>query len=267
MDDSEILAQANDSIKQQQRANRESSDSRPVPRTLAATMDRILSKIPEPVQLTPEQAERDAANRERWLREQADQKRRERIGAVVSMVGKRYRNATLDTFQATSDEQKTVVGHVREYAENIEQRAKDGAGLFLIGPPGTGKDHLMIAVLKAASVADLKVLWTDGMELFAGARDNIDANRTEAAWLSRYTAPDVLAISDPVPPLGEVKEGFQLATLFSIIDRRYRDMRPTLMTLNVASREEAEKRMSVNIVDRLAHGALVLRCNWPSFRR
>lgn len=230
-------------------------------------MESITAKIDSVPTQTDEQRQAAEQRRQAFVAEQEAAAARERIGSVVAMVGRRYADAELDSFSATLPEQASVLRHVRDYSESITDRVKSGAGLFLIGPPGTGKDHLMVAVLKAAARAKFKVLWTDGMEMFAAARDNIDSDRTEAAWLRRYSAPDVLAISDPVPPLGEVKEGFQLATLFSIIDRRYREMKPTLMTLNVADREEAEKRMSVNIVDRLAHGALVLRCNWPSFRR
>jgi DNA replication protein DnaC len=70
-----------------------------------------------------------------------------------------------------------------------------------------------------------------------------------------------------LPPLGSVNSGFQLSMLFRIIDRRYRDLKATVMTLNVATRAEAETRLSPNIVDRLAHGAMAIHCNWPSYRR
>lgn len=248
-------------IRAQQKVARESSAGR-APKPIASILDRL--------NVEPVSAE-VLAERERLNREQEAQRkaaliahRRDELGA---RVGKRYASVTLDGFEARHDAQRDVLKHVRDYSENVEERIASGSGLFLIGPPGTGKDHLAIAVLFAAAAKGVNVHWTDGMELFAGARDNIDANRTEAAWLSTYTNPTMLAISDPVPPLGSVKEGFQLATLFSIIDRRYRDMKPTLMTLNVNDRDEAEKRMAPNIVDRLAHGALVLRCDWPSYRK
>ena len=260
MDDAAILAQVNDMIRSQQKVAMESSAGR-APKSVASILSRL---DVEPV--SPEVL----AERERLNREQEAQRKAaliaSRIESIGNRVGKRYANVTLDGFDTRHDAQKDVLKHVRDYSENIEQRVASGSGLFLIGPPGTGKDHLAIAVLLAAAAKGISVHWADGMELFAGARDNIDANRTEAAWLSTYTSPTMLAISDPVPPLGSVKEGFQLATLFSIIDRRYRDMKPTLMTLNVNDRDEAEKRMAPNIVDRLAHGALVLRCDWPSYR-
>lgn len=76
----------------------------------------------------------------------------------------------------------------------------------------------------------------------------------------------MLAISDPTPPLGEVRSDWQRSLLFRIVDRRYRDLKPTWVTINAASAEEAEKRLTPNIIDRLSHDAVIVRCNWKSFR-
>ena len=249
-------------IRSQQKVEMESSGSNRPYKAASAILARLDMEPASPEALA-ERARQDAA---RALQQRAAEIAHRKT-SLAMRVGKRYAKASLDSFEVQHHSQREVVGHIRDYMFEIEQRVASGSGLFLIGPPGTGKDHLVVAVLFAAIDKGLNALWVDGMELFAGARDNIDTAKTEASWLSTYTKPDLLAISDPVPPLGSVKEGFQLATLFSIIDRRYRDMRPTLMTLNVGDRDEAEKRMAPNIVDRLAHGALVLRCDWPSHRR
>lgn len=259
--DDEILAQASGMIRAQQKVAMESS---------AGKRYEPVASILERLNIDPVAPE-VVAERERQEAQRKAQQRvveiAQRHANLAMCVGKRYANATLDAFETPHDAQRDVLDHVRDYAAHVEERIVSGSGLFLIGPPGTGKDHLVVSVLFDAVAKGIDATWTDGMQLFAAARDNIDASRTEAAWLSVYTKPTLLAISDPVPPLGAVKEGFQLATLFSIIDRRYRDMKPTLMTLNVNDRDEAEKRMAPNIVDRLAHGALVLRCDWPSYRR
>jgi DNA replication protein DnaC len=262
MDDETILLQASDMIRQQQKVAAEESSTSREPTAVRSIMERLNFEPVSPEVL----AERERVEAERKAQQRVVEIAN-RQASLAIRVGKRYANASLDDFETPHDAQLDVLGDVRDYSNRVEERIASGSGLFLIGPPGTGKDHLIAAVLFDAVRKGIDVAWTDGMQLFAAARDNIDANRTEAAWLSAYTKPTLLAISDPVPPLGSVKEGFQLATLFSIIDRRYRDMKPTLMTLNVNDRDEAEKRMAPNIVDRLAHGALVLRCDWPSYRR
>lgn len=189
-----------------------------------------------------------------------------RVEGVIHQVGRRYVDCTLGNFKTVTPESGVVLGKVRKYVDDLRANIAEGVGLVLLGPPGTGKDHLVVAVLKQAAYEGFKVQWVDGAELFASARDNIDAGDTEARWSKRFTAPDILAISDPIPPVGEVREGFQISTLFRIIDRRYREQRPTLITINVADAKEAAAKMSANIVDRLSHGSVVLRCNWPSYR-
>lgn len=253
-------------ILQQRRANPacSASDRTKDASEVAAGILSRLNSIPESTIKRAAEADRQRLERAESVRraEIAENRRR-----LVQLVGRRYAGATVENFIATTPEQQSVKRHVADYVDSLEDRVKTGSGLFLIGPPGTGKDHLVTAVLMAAVAKGINVHWTDGMALFSAARDNIDSNRTEAAWLHAYTKPTLLAISDPVPPVGEVKEGFQIATLFSIIDRRYRDMKPTLLTMNAASREEADNRTSANIIDRLADGAIVLRCSWESYRK
>lgn len=55
--------------------------------------------------------------------------------------------------------------------------------------------------------------------------------------------------------------------LFDLVDARYSRRKPAWVTLNCASRTEAEERIGVQVVDRLAHDALVVTCNWPSYRK
>lgn len=264
-DDREILAQASDSIRQQREQLSRAGEVPREPKRL--TFEDRLARFPDPPALTAQ--ELVAIQRKQLA--QAAAKEAElgdrRVQEVVDQVGRRYAAATLANFKTITPESGMVLGAVRRYAEGLKANVEAGVGLVLLGPPGTGKDHLVVAVLKQAAREGFKVHWVDGAELFASARDNIDGGDTEARWSKRFTAPDILAISDPIPPVGEVKEGFQISTLFRIVDRRYREQKPTLITINVADAKEAAAKMSGNIVDRLSHDAVVLKCNWASYRR
>ncbi len=55
--------------------------------------------------------------------------------------------------------------------------------------------------------------------------------------------------------------------MFRIVDKRYRENRPTWLTLNVSSGAEAAERIGVQTYDRLRHSAMGLFCNWPSYRK
>jgi DNA replication protein DnaC len=158
------------------------------------------------------------------------------------------------------------VDALRQYGDNIEDEVAQGNGIVLFGPSGGGKDHLLIGLARAAIKARLKVDWDNGQDLYGRFRDAMGSNEPEFVMVREYTAPDVLILSDPLPPQGSLTD-FQSATLFRILDARYRICRPTWVTLNVASGAEAESRMGVSLVDRLRHGSLCVWCNWPSYRK
>lgn len=260
------MAQVNDSIQQQRRALLASGELRG-PTPIAATMSRVLARIdaaPDPS--AEELAERQAVKAQQE-REQERQRRREAWEAIARRAGRRYAACTLDNYRTDTGPQTLALEAVRAYCTNLADNLRDGRGALLYGPPGTGKDHFAAAIMRHAVLRlGAKVEWTDGAEFYGQVRDNIDGTKSESAFLQKFTRPDLLVMSDPLPPAGRVDSSFQLSMVFRVIDRRYRDLKATVMTLNVASRQEAEQRLSPNIIDRLSHGALAVHCNWPSFR-
>lgn len=186
--------------------------------------------------------------------------------AVCAAVGKRYEGVSLDTFDVATDAQRKVIETLRKFVANIGQRTESGEGLLLIGPKGTGKDHLAIACLREAAKSGFVTLAEFGESLFQRFRDGIGTEATERDCVKRFTEPDVLLLSDPVPASGTLTD-HQRSVLLRIVDRRYRDLKATWATLNVTSGEEAETRMGGQIVDRLRDGATVVKCEWASYRK
>ncbi len=167
---------------------------------------------------------------------------------------------------ATTPGQDRIVGQVESYLAEFRERYTSGQSVLFFGPPGTGKDHLMVAMMRAAVNFHLSVAWNDGSQMFGEFRDNMRGGVSEEKLLDRYTTADILAISDPVPPFGGLTP-YQSGMFFRIVDRRYRDRRPTWITINCKDRKEAEDRLGVSIVDRLGENAMALPCDWPSYRR
>ena len=230
-------------------------------RTIGEIAASIVAKLPSDVdraraeQLQLEAIERQerATRQRRWLE-------------LVAQVGRRYESARLATFEANTEAQRSVVESLSDFAGKISEVIAAGRNLVLFGPRGTGKDHLLVAMMRAAIADGWTVAWRDGQSLFSEFRDAIDTDRSEAKLFEPLTSPGVFALSDPTPPTGDTKSDWQRSILFRIIYRRYRDLKPTWVTINAANIEEAEKRITPNIIDRLSHDAVILRCNWKSFR-
>ena len=209
-------------------------------------------------------------NRQRLSAAQQEQAVAERLTRLKTQIGPRYANCSLDNFELSADasirrKQESVLTKVRSYSDDIRARTRDGVGLGLIGPVGVGKDFLQSALMLEAIRCGPRVEWRDGMALAREFRSVIDGDESEAQTISRLTGCDILAISDPVPPSGSLS-AFLKEKLFAVVDERYRNRRPTWWTLNAKDRAEAEERLSIQVVDRLADGALCIVCDWPSYR-
>jgi DNA replication protein DnaC len=181
--------------------------------------------------------------------------------------GSRYHRCSLTNFEITDKARQTpILTALARYESAIRAMIDDGVGLVFTGPPGSGKDHLMAAMMNAALLNSYRVRWTSGVKFFSALRDSIGGEDKEGGVLGPLVVADVLAISDPVPPFGSLSE-FQAAKLFEVIDERYNNRRATWVTINAANREEASQRIGHATIDRLRDGAVCVACNWDSYRK
>lgn len=202
------------------------------------------------------------------LKRQALQERNEqRLASFAESVGKRYADCTLDNYTVTCHAQEKALAALREYAANIVDHVDSGRGVVLFGPAGSGKDHLLVALGKEAIPAGLIVSWRNGRDLAGEFRDAARSDAfSERHLLEELEEPEILILSDPIPPAGGLT-AFQADVMFRLVDARYRAMRPIWATLNVTGGDEADSRMGTQIVDRLKHDALAIFCDWPSHRK
>ena len=172
---------------------------------------------------------------------------------------------TIDNFDCPSDDHKKAVESVKGYL----QAATGGPrrGLLLIGPTGTGKDHLMMSVLRALIHKwGVECRWNDGQQFFSDVRNAYAENEGESSLLNELSRCRLLAISDPLPAVGRLTD-HQMNVFGIVMDRRSRSMLPTIATVNVANRAELYDRLGDRNADRLCEDAVVVPCNWSSYRQ
>lgn len=186
--------------------------------------------------------------------------------------GQRYRTCTLENFRLSFPSQRPVVEAIGRYADEIAQRIAAGTNVLLTGKPGTGKDHLLAALMSRALEASQTVRWISGTTLFREVRDAMTASRVDAQpeseleLIRQYTWPNVLVISDPARA-NESLTRHQRDKLYEIIDARGNDRRAIWVSLNAQNREQAAAMIGPDNVDRLRDGALTCVCDWPSYRQ
>lgn len=190
------------------------------------------------------------------------------LAELVRSAGTRSKGWSLNSYKVVDPYQREVVDLVHEWAEGFEARLKRGEGLVLLGPVGTGKDHLAFgAVARGVSTTGASALWVACRELFAAARDAMSADEIERRFVRTYVGPDVLILSDPTPPVGEGLTSWQSDVLFRIVDTRWRSTKPTVVTANFENDLDAENAVGAATWDRITDRAFVAVTNWRSFRR
>lgn len=118
-----------------------------------------------------------------------------------------------------------------EFAEYIASFAGNGgAGLYIHGGVGAGKTHAASAMARLFAEAGYEVAFTTAKGMLERVKATFDEGGTEAA-VARYAKCDVLVLDD----LGkEDATEWSVGTVFSVLDARYEDMRPTIVTSNYA---------------------------------
>lgn len=228
---------------------------------LGAGLDEVISRC-RPRLRTDEEIAQEFARRAAL----DEAHRRERFVLDLKHdLGARYypERASFDCFRADHSAQKRVLKQLQEI--DIKILVEEGAGIILFGPVGTGKDHLQAAMLYKAAREGFSGKWINGQDWYGSLRDRIKDDRAEAELLASLTKPDILAISDPLPAKRELS-GWNAEMLYCLVDRRYRNLKSTWITINATDEMDADQRLTSPVFDRLRDNAHIIRCFWDSFR-
>jgi DNA replication protein DnaC len=152
---------------------------------------------------------------------------RQRLAAAN--VPKRYQHCTIANFTAYNESLSRAAGHARRLAEAFPVVDR---GLFLEGPPGVGKTHLAVAVLKqVVQTCGATGLFYDTRDLLRIIRSTYDPSirTTEVEVLRPVMSADLLVLDD----LGAEKTSEWVEeTMNLIVNTRYNERRLTIFTSN-----------------------------------
>lgn len=193
------------------------------------------------------------------------ERERQRLEAMIgeAAIPARFIGRTLDNFQAATDGQRAALAVAREFVENFETHRRKGSTLILSGLPGTGKSHLATAVLQALMPRHCG-LYTTCMNVIRAVRGTWrkDSERSETEVLNIYARVPLLVLDEIGVQYGT--DGEQ-TILFDVLDRRYRDMQPSIFLTNQNKKGFAEF-IGERTYDRLRETSTWVAFDWPSHR-
>ena len=173
----------------------------------------------------------------------------------------RFRNVSVESYQAHTSEQKFAKAAVIGYTKNLKKNLECGCGLTLWGSVGVGKTHLVVAVLMAAQEQGFSLFFATEDGIFDQFKADWDEPQEEIQFLQRLQRVRFLAIDDMGirRPSDYVSDRYE-----AIINTRYANGLPTIITTNRTPEQLAhayERQMS-----RLS-GNMVLKMVGPDMRK
>lgn len=211
--------------------------------------------------------------------EEENRRQRERIERLIgeSGMGERFRRRTFESFRETAENSRPLAA-ARKYAERFEEllpgtREPGRNGLFIAGPPGTGKTHLAAAISNHLLAQGRPVICMTMIDLLERIKRTYSrGDRDEGSVLRVYKTVPLLVIDD----MGkEPPTEWAISTVYNIVNGRYESCLPTVVTTNydtetlimrMTPRESRDSTTARATVDRLVEMCRALNLTGKSWR-
>lgn len=229
---------------------------------------------PEAVEYWKKHDEEEKARKEAEELEERRRKKRERVERLLGRSGikKRFQQRTFENFKTDTPERKRCYNTAKRYADSFALQYDRGNGLYIEGTNGTGKTHLAAAIALQLIGEGIPVVCKTSSDLLLDIKKSFDSGEyTEAQILGVYKTVDLLIIDD----LGKEQcSDWSMSMLYSILNDRYEDMKPTIITTNYGADDLVraltprgyDNTKIVAIISRLRETSEVLTMAWADCR-
>lgn len=208
--------------------------------------------------------EHDEAEKKRRTAEEEDyRQRRMEQRLSTSGIPMRFRDRTFENYVADTDDKRHALQIASDFAANFGGHLQTGTTVVFSGKPGTGKSHLAIAAAMVV-MSSGTALYLNALDLVRMVRDTWrrDSEMTETAVLQELSTVSLLVIDEIGVQYGT--EGEQVI-LFDVLNRRYRDLMPTILLTNLGAKGMKEF-LGERSFDRLREGGIWVAFDWESHR-
>src|SRR6266850_5225978 len=143
----------------------------------------------------------------------------------------KFLERTLAGYRAYSPAQQRALLRARRFVDEFVPGAAGQRALLFCGPPGTGKTHLLSAMLRnLAARKAVRGRYEEFFLLLSDIRDGFSRGLSSREWLEPLRQVDVLAI-DEIGKGGKNRD-FEQGVLDEVLSVRYNAGRPTLLATN-----------------------------------
>ena len=221
--------------------------------------------------------EHDRQEKERREREEQEKKQkamRDKIERLLGRSGikKRFQQRTFPNFKTDTAGRAKNYKIAKEYADNFAHHRARGDGLYIEGTNGTGKTHLAAAIALQLIGEGVPVICKTSSDLLLDIKRAFDSTEVkEAEVLDIYKKVDLLIVDD----LGKEQcSDWSMSTLYSILNDRYEDMKPTIVTtnynadqlINALTPKGYDNTKIIAIISRLRETSTVMTMAWQDCR-
>lgn len=202
--------------------------------------------------LTDEERIAKEQEEERINKEKEAEVKKERIlGDFSQSVPLRYKDATFDNYVCSTERQKSIVAYL-----------KQGKSAIIYGSNGTGKTHLAYACCFHQISQNKTAKYILAFDFFNEIRDSFDTH-TSNDIVMQYAKYDYLVIDEVDKTQGTAME---FAYLYSLINRRYNDIKPTVLVTN-SKPDELKVIVGASVIDRIGSDGKIIELSGENYRQ